>query len=239
MASDFRDKSPTVLSVIVPCLNEEKTLRRCLEKAVRAAESLKIPYELIVVDNGSRDRSAEIAHDIGARLISVAEKGYGNALLGGFKAAQGEYLVMADADDSYDFLFIPNFFLPLTQGADYVIGNRFQGGIEPGAMPALNRLIGNPLLTALTNLFFGLKLGDSQCGFRGVKRSVLVSWDLSANGMELASEMNAKAALSHAKVIEVPTHFSKDGRGRRSHLRPFRDGFRHIFLMAKIFLRKK
>jgi len=216
------------LSVVMPCLDEGETLACCIEKAQQAMREHGIRGEVVVADNGSSDGSAEIARLLGARVVEVEQKGYGSALLGGISAARGRYVIMGDADGSYDFLQIPRFLEKLREGHDLVMGNRFQGGIEPGAMPALHRYLGNPILSGLGRLFFGSPCGDFHCGLRGFNRRAILRLNLRTTGMEFASEMVVKATLQGLSLGEVPTTLSPDGRQRPPHLRTWRDGWRHL-----------
>ncbi|RME87798.1 MAG: glycosyltransferase family 2 protein [Anaerolineae bacterium] len=216
------------LSIVLPCLNEEKTVGTCVRKAQRFLERHNVRGEIIVADNGSTDRSAEIARSLGARVVPVPEKGYGNALRGGFAAARGKYILMADADDSYDLENLSPFLEKLRQGYDLVMGNRFQGGIMPGAMPWHHRYIGNPVLSFIGRLFFHAPVGDFHCGIRAFTREAVRRMNLQTEGMELASEIVIKAAIMGMKICEVPTRLYPDGRGRPPHLRSFRDGWRHL-----------
>jgi glycosyltransferase involved in cell wall biosynthesis len=216
------------VSVVIPCLNEAETLASCIEKAHIAMRDAGIDGEVVVADNGSTDRSPEIAVAFGARLLSIPRKGYGAALMGGFSQAYGRYLVMADGDASYDFAHVPRFVGPLRNGADLVMGNRFKGGIAPGAMPFLHRYLGNPVLSFLGRLIFGAKCGDFYCGMRGLSKEAFEHMHLSTTGMEFASEMVVKATLAGMRVEEVPTTLSPDGRSRSPHLRTWRDGWRGL-----------
>jgi glycosyltransferase involved in cell wall biosynthesis len=216
------------LSIVMPCLNEAETLATCIEKARRCLNALEISGEIIVADNSSTDGSQEIAKRLGARVVSVAQKGYGNTLMGGITAARGTYVIMADADDSYDFLSLGPFVEQLRTGYDLVMGNRFTGEIKPGAMPSLHRYLGNPLLTALGRLFFHSPSGDFHCGLRGFRKAALVDLDLRTTGMEFASEMVVKATLKGLRITEVPITLSPDGRTGTPHLRSWRDGWRHL-----------
>ena len=224
------------LSVVLPCLNEAETLGACLTEINAVINSHKLNAEVIVADNGSTDRSPAIAIEFGARLINVSEKGYGNALLGGIRAAKGRYVVMGDADFSYDFGEIPQLLGPLRLGYELVMGNRFRGTIYPNAMPVLNRYLGNPVLTAVGRVLFRVPIGDFHCGLRGFSRQAALDWQLSQPGMEFASEMIVKAALSGATLAEVPVSLRPDGRSRPPHLRPWRDGWRHLRLMGRYFV---
>lgn len=219
-------------SVVLPCLNEEETLGACIEEIKSSLERGKIAGEIIVADNGSTDRSALIAREHGAQVVEVQERGYGNALRGGINASSGEYIIMGDADLSYDFREIPRFLERLEEGVDLVMGNRFRGGIDPGAMPWSHRFIGNPLLSTLGRLFFGVPIGDMHCGLRGIRKESYDRLNLKTTGMEFASEMIVRAALLHMKTTEVPIRLRKDGRSGKSHLRTFRDGWRHLALLV-------
>ncbi len=216
------------VSILMPCLDEAETLPACIEKARQGLEELDIKGEVVVADNGSRDGSPDIARRMGARVVHVEAKGYGAALLAGISAAQGEYVIMGDADDSYDFSRIEAYVSKLREGYDLVMGNRFQGGIEPGAMPALNRYLGNPLLSGIGRLFFGSPARDFHCGMRGFRKDAAERMNLQTTGMEFASEMAVKATLLGMRVAEVPTTLSTSGRSRPPHLRRWRDGWRHL-----------
>jgi len=216
------------LSIVMPCLNEAETLGVCIHKARRFLEEAGIVGEIVVADNGSTDDSRAIASALGVRTISVAARGYGAALLAGIAAAKGRYVIIGDADDSYDFTSLMPFLDRLRDGADLVMGNRFRGGIEPGAMPFLHRYLGNPLLTFLGRLFFGAKVGDFHCGLRGFQRQRMLALNLRTTGMEFASEMVVRAVLAGYAVAEVPTVLRKDGRSRPSHLRTWSDGWKHL-----------
>jgi hypothetical protein len=216
------------LTVVMPCLNEAETVATCVTKAVRFIEEHGIDGEVVVADNGSTDGSQQLATDAGARVVPIADKGYGNALMGGIIAARGEYVIMGDADDSYDFTNLMPFIEELRKGNDLVMGNRFKGGIEPGAMPPLHKYLGNPVLSFLGRLFFPSAIGDFHCGLRGFRRQSALDLNLQATGMEFASEMVVKATLWNQKVTEVPTTLAKDGRSRPPHLRSWRDGWRHL-----------
>jgi glycosyltransferase involved in cell wall biosynthesis len=216
------------VSVVMPCLNEAETLESCIGKAQRALREANIAGEVIVADNGSSDGSVGIAERMGARVVNVRAKGYGNALMGGIGAARGKYVVMGDADDSYDFGHIPRFVEQLRKGADVVMGNRFRGGIQKDAMPALHRYFGNPLLTRIGRLFFHSPVGDFYCGLRGFRKDAYDRMGLRTTGMEFATEMVVKATLLQLRVAEVPTTLSPDGRNRPPHLRTWRDGWRTL-----------
>jgi Glycosyl transferase family 2 len=221
------------LSIVLPCLNEAATLGACIEAARSALRRLEIEGEIIVADNGSSDGSIEIAERLGARVVSVPEKGYGAALLGGIAAARGRFVIMGDADATYDFEGIEPFVEHLRAGSDLVMGNRFAGGIADGAMPWKNRWIGNPVLTGLGRLFFRSPIADFHCGLRGFRREAILALELQTTGMEFASEMVVKATLHELAVTEVPTTLSRGDERRASNLRPWRDGWRHLrFLLA-------
>jgi len=219
------------LSVVMPCLNEAETLATCINKAKKALAQLNVKGEIVIADNGSHDGSPEIAADLDARVIHVAEKGYGSALLGGIKGARGKYIIMGDADDSYDFTNLGPFLEKLRAGYDLVMGNRFKAGIEADAMPFLHKYLGNPVLTATGRLFFRSPCSDFHCGLRAFRKSSIESLNLRTTGMEFASEMVVKATLHDLKIAEVPTKLSPDGRNRKPHLRSWRDGWRHLRFM--------
>lgn len=219
------------LTVLMPCLNEAETLPLCINKANAWIAKSGIDAEVLVADNGSTDRSQEIAESLGARVISVEKKGYGSALFHGCMAASGEWIIMGDSDDSYDFSNLDPFIDKLQDGYDLVMGNRFLGGIAPGAMPWKNRYIGNPLLTWVGRLLFKCPAKDFHCGLRGFRKDAFLSMDLRTTGMEFASEMVIKANLFGLRIAEVPTTLSKDGRSRPPHLKPWRDGWRHLRFM--------
>src|SRR6201994_294323 len=212
----------------MPCLNEAETVATCVHKAVKFIADSGISGEVVVADNGSTDGSQKLAEDAGARVVNVTDKGYGNALMGGILAARGEYVIMGDADDSYDFSNLMPFVTELRNGADLVMGNRFKGGIAPGAMPPLHRYLGTPVLSFIGRLFFHSKIGDFHCGLRGFRRDSAIKLGLQATGMEFASEMVVKATLAKQTITEVPATLAKDGRSRPPHLRSFRDGWRHL-----------
>jgi glycosyltransferase involved in cell wall biosynthesis len=222
------DGNRTELSILMPCLNEAETLEICIKKAQKSLEKLNVNGEVIIADNGSTDGSPEIAASLGARVIHVAEKGYGSALLGGIKAARGKYIIMGDADDSYDFTNLGPFLEKLRAGYDLVMGNRFKGGIAPKAMPPLHKYLGNPVLTGIGRLFFRSPCGDFHCGLRGFSKAAIQRLDLRTTGMEFASETVVKASLHGLRITEVPTTLSVDGRNRPPHLRSWRDGWRHL-----------
>lgn len=216
------------LTVLMPCLNEAKTLESCILAARRFMEEAGVRGEVLVADNGSHDGSGDIALAAGARVVAVAERGYGAALLAGINAARGRFVIMGDADESYDFSSLAGFMAKLRDGAELVMGNRFQGGIAPGAMPWLHRYLGNPVLSFVGRLFFRTSIGDFHCGLRGFSRDAVQRLALITRGMEFASELIAKAALAGLRIEEVPTTLVPDGRGRPSHLRTWRDGWRHL-----------
>lgn len=216
------------LSIVMPCLNEAETLAICIRKAISYLDASGIVGEVIVADNGSTDGSQEIALSEGALVVPVSRRGYGAALLGGIEAACGKFVVMADADDSYDFTALQPFVDRLRQGADLVMGNRFKGGIEPGAMPFLHKYLGNPVLSWLGRLFFRIPIGDFHCGLRGFVRERIKDLNLNTTGMEFASEMIVRAALAKYRIDEVATTLKQDGRSRPPHLRTWRDGWRHL-----------
>ncbi|MFI7421770.1 glycosyltransferase [Nonomuraea sp. NPDC049684] len=216
------------LTVVMPCLNEAETVEVCVRKALACMEEHGIEGEVLIADNGSTDGSQQLARDAGARVVHVDEKGYGNALMGGIRAARGKYVIMGDADDSYDFTSLLPFVEQLRDGADLVMGNRFKGGIAPGAMPPLHRYLGNPVLSFIGRLFFPSAIGDFHCGLRGFRRDSILRLHLQTGGMEFASEMVVRSTLSGLDVREVPTTLSPDGRSRPPHLRSWRDGWRHL-----------
>jgi glycosyltransferase involved in cell wall biosynthesis len=222
------DGNRTELSILMPCLNEAETLATCIKKAQKSLGSMNVNGEVIIADNGSTDGSPEIASSLGARVIHVAEKGYGSALLGGIKAARGKYIIMGDADDSYDFTNLGPFLEKLRVGYDLVVGYRFNGGIAPNAMPPLHKYLGNPVLTGIGRLFFRSPCGDFHCGLRGFRKAAIQRLDLRTTGMEFASETVVKASLHGLRITEVPTTLSVDGRNRSPHLRSWRDGWRHL-----------
>jgi glycosyltransferase involved in cell wall biosynthesis len=219
------------LSIVMPCLNEAETLEACISKAQSSLNKLNIAGEIVIADNGSSDGSQAIATRMGARVVTVAHKGYGSALMGGISAARGKYIIMGDADDSYDFAHLEPFLQKLRTGYDLVIGNRFKGGIKPGAMPPLHRYLGNPVLTGMGRLFFHSPCGDFHCGLRGFSKAAIRKLDLRTTGMEFATETVVKATMHKLRIAEVPTTLARDGRSRPPHLRSWRDGWRHLRFM--------
>lgn len=220
-------------TILMPCLNEEKTMGECIRQARRGAEKLGLSYEILIADNGSDDNSREIAEKCGARVVGVPEKGYGSALIGGIKAARGRYIIMGDCDLSYDFTNLEGFVSCLREGADLVMGNRFKGNIEKGAMPFMHRYFGVPLLSFMGRVRFRTNVGDFHCGIRAFDREKTLALGLSCTGMEFATEIIGKFAMSGAVIKEIPADLRCDGRNGRSHLRSIRDGLRHLFLMMK------
>jgi len=219
------------LTIVMPCLDEAETLAVCIEKAMNSLRANNIKGEVVIADNGSTDGSQKIATDLGARVVPVEEKGYGSALMGGILSAKGTFVIMGDADDSYDFSNLLPFVEKLREGHDLVMGNRFKGGIAPGAMPPLHKYLGNPVLTGIGRILFRSPSGDFHCGLRGFRRSSILKLDLRTTGMEFASEMVVKATLNSLRIAEVPTTLSPDGRSRAPHLRSWRDGWRHLRFM--------
>jgi glycosyltransferase involved in cell wall biosynthesis len=216
------------LTILLPCLNEAETLAACIRKAESFLTANAIAGEIVVADNGSTDGSRRIAADLGARVVAVAERGYGAALLGGIEAAHGRYAVMGDADDSYDFANLGLFLDKLRRGADIVIGNRFAGSIAPGAMPFLHKYLGNPVLSFLGRLFFSVPVRDFHCGLRAFRVAAVRGLGLRSTGMEFASEMVVRSSLAGLTIVEVPTTLRPDGRSRPPHLKTWRDGWRHL-----------
>jgi glycosyltransferase involved in cell wall biosynthesis len=219
------------LSVVMPCLNEARTLETCIRKAQASFERIGIAGEVVVADNGSTDGSREIAEDLGARVVPVEQRGYGAALTGGIAAARGRWVIMGDADDSYDFSDLEPFVQQLREGYDLVAGNRFEGGIREGAMPWLHRRLGNPALSFVGRTLYGTPCGDIYCGLRGFDREKVAALDIRSSGMEFAIEMIVKATMMGLKVTEVPTTLSPDAEGREPHLNTWRDGWRSIRLL--------
>jgi glycosyltransferase involved in cell wall biosynthesis len=222
------ERADIEVSIVMPCLNEEESIRECIRMAREGLEEAGAAGEIVIADNGSTDGSQEIAREMGARVVDVPTKGYGAALMGGFEAARGRYVVMGDADGSYDFSSISPFIERLRAGDQLVMGNRFEGGIRDGAMPFLNRYLGNPVLSFIGRLLFPSAIGDFHCGLRAFRRDIIDSLDLQSPGMEFASEMVVKATLDGLRISEVPTTLSPALRSRPPHLRPWRDGWRHL-----------
>lgn len=216
------------LTILMPCLNEAETIEVCVRKARGFLERSGISGEVLVADNGSTDGSQRLAERCGARVVPVQARGYGAALQGGIRAANGRFIIMGDGDDSYDFTALDPFVEELRAGAELVMGNRFLGGIQPNAMPPLHKYLGNPVLTGIGRLFFKSPCGDFHCGLRGFRRDSILSLGLTSTGMEFASEMVVKATLRKLRIAEVPTTLAKDGRSRPPHLRSWRDGWRHL-----------
>jgi hypothetical protein len=216
------------LTILMPCLNEAETLALCIADAQAYLARSGVAGEVLIADNGSTDGSQAIAESLGARVVPIPERGYGAALRGGIAAARGRFVIMGDSDHSYDFANLDPFVAALREGADLVMGNRFQGGIEKGAMPLLHRYLGNPVLSFLGRLFFRVPTGDFHCGMRGFSRARILALGLVTPGMEFASEMVVRAALAKYRIVEVPTRLRPDGRSRPPHLRTWRDGWRHL-----------
>jgi glycosyltransferase involved in cell wall biosynthesis len=212
----------------MPCLNEAETLAICVSKAASFLEREGIKGEIVIGDNGSSDGSVALAEQLGARVVHIAQKGYGAALMGAFSASCGRYIIMGDSDDSYDFSHLMPFMNKLREGFDLVIGNRFTGTIHPNAMPFMNKYVGNPVLSSIARWFIRSEVGDFHCGLRGFNRERLLALHLKTTGMEFASEMIVAATINHLRITEVPVVLSPDGRSRPSHLRPWRDGWRHL-----------
>lgn len=233
MSSDSSNNQ-VELSIVMPCLNEAKTVGVCIKKAMDFLAEYGVDGEVVIADNGSSDGSVDIALDLGARVMNVKQRGYGSALKEGIKEAKGKYIIMGDADDSYDFTALMPFVEKLREGYDLVMGNRFKGGIKPGAMPLLHRYLGNPVLSTLGRLFFKTSVRDFHCGLRGFRKDAVERMRLRTTGMEFASEMVMKASIYDMKVAEVPTTLSPDGRGRPAHLRSWRDGWRHLRFMLML-----
>ena len=220
------------ISVVLPCLNEEKTILYCIEKAQIGIKKSGLIGEVVVADNGSTDESVKISNNAGARVVSVSKKGYGSALRGGIDVSDSRYIIMGDSDSTYNFEDIPLFIDKLKDGGDLVVGNRFLGGIEKNAMPLLNKYLGNPVLSYIAKKLFNSNIGDFHCGLRGFTKKAYLKMDLKSEGMEFATEMIAKGTLLKLKIEEVPTTLSVSISPRKPHLKPFRDGLRHIKLMV-------
>jgi glycosyltransferase involved in cell wall biosynthesis len=223
-----KDSQISGVTILLPCLNEAETIGVCIEKSLASIHKLGLKCEVLVADNGSSDASIGIATALGATVIHVERRGYGAALLSGIQNAKYEFIIMADADDSYELDNLESFVLELQKGADLVIGDRFAGGIQPGAMPFLHKYLGNPVLSYLGRLFFHTKIRDFHCGIRGFYRPRILSIDLKCEGMEFATEMIVKSTLNDLSIMEVPTKLFPDGRSRKPHLRTWRDGWRHL-----------
>lgn len=222
------------LTILMPCLNEEDSLESCIKKAKTFLKKNNIDGEVLIADNGSTDDSIKIARRNNARVINVIEKGYGNALRAGIKEANGKYVIMGDSDDTYDFLNLEIFYQKLKDGNDLVIGNRFKGGIEKGAMPVLNKYIGNPFLSFIGRKLYPCGVGDFHCGLRGINRERVLKLDLKSDGMEFASEMIIMCYKNNYKIEEIETTLSVSKRQRKPHLRPVRDSLRHINVLLKL-----
>ena len=216
------------LTILMPCLNESQTIEKCILKAKKSLEENKINGEILIADNGSTDGSKEIAIKNGARVIDVFSKGYGSALIEGTKQAYGKFVIMGDSDDSYDFSNIMPFLEKLRDGYDLVMGNRYKGGIEKGAMPWSHKYIGTPVISYIGSLFYKSKIGDFNCGMRGYNKQAILNLDLKCSGMEYASEMIVEANLNNLKITEIPIELKKDGRNHKPHLKSFSDGWRHL-----------
>lgn len=216
------------LSIIMPCLNEAETLEICINKAQKFLHENKVSGEVVIGDNGSTDGSIEIAQRNGAHVVHIEEKGYGAAIMGAIQASKGKFIIMGDADDSYDFSNLMPYVVKLREGYDLVMGNRFKGGISKGAMPFLHKYLGNPVLSFIGRLFFKIKIKDFHCGLRGFRSESIQRLELRTTGMEFASEMVVMSSIFKFKIAEVPTTLAKDGRSRPPHLRTWRDGWRHL-----------
>jgi glycosyltransferase involved in cell wall biosynthesis len=222
------DGSALELTILMPCLNEAETIGACVRTASEYLDRAKIAGEVLVADNGSSDGSQQIAESLGARVVAVSERGYGATLLGGIAVARGKFIIMGDSDGSYDLGNLDAFVAQLRNGYDLVMGNRFRGGVAPGAMPFLHRYLGNPVLTGIGRLLFHIKCGDFNCGLRGFNAARMRTVGLTTPGMEFASEMLVRSALADCRITEVPTTLKKDGRSRPPHLRSWSDGWRHL-----------
>ncbi len=230
----MENRSYLELTILLPCLNESETLATCIEKAKRYLEKSGLSGEVLVADNGSTDGSQEIAISNGARLVNVSTKGYGAALKNGIESVRSKWIVMGDSDDSYDLENLDKFVKELEKGSDLVIGNRFKGGILPGAMPWLHYYIGNPILSYLGRKFFRISIRDFHCGLRAFQTESIRNLGLESKGMEFASEMIVKASIKNLRITEVPTILKPDGRSRKPHLNTWRDGFRHLTFLLML-----
>ncbi|NLC48124.1 MAG: glycosyltransferase family 2 protein [Tenericutes bacterium] len=232
-------KKEVTLTILMPCLNEESTVGKCVKDSIDFIKKNKINGEVLIVDNNSTDNSSSIAKNAGARVIKESRKGYGSALKKGINEAYGKYIIMFDSDCSYDLNDLIVLYKKLEEGYDFVIGNRFNGTIEKGAMPFFNKYLGNPVLSFMGRVLYSNHIiKDYHCGLRGFNKEKMIELNLESNGMELASEMVIKVIKNKLKVIEVPTNLYKDGREGKSHLRPVRDGLRHIKCMIKYKYRR-
>ena len=221
------------LTILMPCLNEEETIAICIAKAKKYMKDNQINGEILISDNGSTDKSAEIAKKMGARVCYEEIKGYGSALIRGSKEAKGKYIIMGDCDDSYDFSNLNEMITELRKGNQLVMGNRFKGGIEKGAMSFSHKYIGNPILSGIGRILYKTSIGDFHCGLRGYDREAMLNLNLQSLGMEYASEMVVQAVKNNLKIAEVPVKLRKDGRTKTSHLRTVRDGIRHLIYLLK------
>lgn len=216
------------LTILIPCLNEEETLGICIKKAKQAIKENKLEAEILISDNGSEDNSIQIAKQEGARILEVEEKGYGKALIEGTKVAKGKYIIMADADDSYNFLEINEFIRELEEGYDLVIGNRYQGKMEKGSMKLLHKFIGTPILSFIVRKKYKIQIHDVNCGMRAYNKEKMIQTNCEATGMEYATEMLIKAKKNNLRIKEIPINFYQDKRNKKSHLRTLQDGIRHL-----------
>lgn len=222
------------LTILLPCLNEEKTIEKCIKEAKRFLKENHINGEILVADNGSQDNSLKIIKKLNVRYINVKDKGYGNCLREGFKNSNSKYIIMADSDNTYDLYNLNEFLKHLRDGYDLVMGNRFKGGIEKGAMPFLNRYIGNPILSLFGRICFPCPIHDFHSGLRGFKKDKILALNLESPGMELASEIVIKSVINNYKMIEIPIILRNNHINRVPHLKPFKDGMRHVKLIWKL-----